>query len=127
MRITDSYIFLDNIRFHAFHGVFPQERKIGADFSVSVRAAVGVSAAVDHDIVEVTLNYAELYEVVKSEMMKPSDLLEHVAGRIGQAVFDTFPQVRSLQVSVTKLNPPMGADCDGAGVELHLINDKTHV
>ena len=127
MRITDSYIFLDNVRFHAFHGVFPQERKIGADFSVSVRAAVGVSAAVDHDIVEVTLNYAELYEVVKREMMKPSDLLEHVAGRIGQAVFDTFPQVRSLQVSVTKLNPPMGADCSGAGVELHLINDKTHV
>ena len=127
MRITDSYIFLDNVRFHAFHGVFPQERKIGADFSVSVRAAVGVSAAVVHDMVEVTLNYAELYEVVKREMMKPSDLLEHVAGRIGQAVFDTFPQVRSLQVSVTKLNPPMGADCDGAGVELHLINDKTHV
>ena len=78
-------------------------------------------------MVEVTLNYAELYEVVKCEMMKPSDLLEHVAGRIGQAVFDTFPQILSLQVSITKLNPPMGADCDGAGVELHLINDKTHV
>jgi Dihydroneopterin aldolase len=102
------------------------EKKVGADFTVSVRAAVDVSAAFDHDVVDVTLDYSALYEVVKKEMMIPSSLIEHVAGRIGEAVFAAFPQVESLDISLTKLNPPMGADCFGAGVELHLINDKTH-
>ena len=40
---------------------------------------------------------------------------------------DTFPQVTGVDVTLTKLNPPMGADCAGASVELHLINDKTKV
>lgn len=92
---------------------------------MSVRAGLDMTSAVNNDIVEVTLNYASLYEVVKREMMIPSMLLEHVAGRIGNAVFELFPQVATLDVSVTKVNPPMGADCKGAGVELHLINDKT--
>ena len=125
MKIESSYIYLQDVRFHAFHGVTPMEKKVGADFTVSVRAAVDISAAVEHDIVDVTLDYAALYEVVKREMMIPSSLIEHVAGRIGEAVFAAFPQVKTLDITLTKLNPPMGADCLGAGVELHLINDKT--
>ena len=125
MMIESSYIYLQDVRFHAFHGVTPIEKKVGSDFTVSVRVAVDISAAVDHDIVDVTLDYAALYEVVKREMMIPSSLIEHVAGRIGESVFANFPQVKTLDISLTKLNPPMGADCVGAGVELHLINEKT--
>lgn len=126
MTVTASYIFIKEARFSARHGVMPQERAVGGDFIVSVRAALDVTTAMAHDTVEQTLNYAALYEVVRREMATPSQLVEHVAGRIGQAVFEAFPQVTALDVTVTKLNPPMGADCEGAGVELHLINDKTH-
>ena len=125
MMIESSYIYLQDVRFHAFHGVTTMEKKVGADFTVSVRAAVDVSSAFDYDVVDATLDYAALYEVVKREMMIPSSLIEHVAGRIGETVFAAFPQVKTLDISLTKLNPPMGADCVGAGVELHLINDKT--
>lgn len=125
MKMERSYIYLRDIRFHAFHGVTPIEKEVGSDFTVSVRVAVDVSAAVEHDNVDVTLNYASLYEVIKREMMIPSNLIEHVAARIGKAIFETFPQVEALDISLMKINPPMGADCEGAGVELHLINDKT--
>ena len=125
MKMERSYIYLRDIRFHALHGVTPIEKKVGSDFTVSVRVAVDVSAAVEHDNVDVTLNYASLYEVIKREMMIPSNLIEHVAARIGKAIFETFPQVEALDISLMKINPPMGADCEGAGVELHLINDKT--
>ena len=74
--------------------------------------------------VEDTLNYATVYEAVASEMMIPSNLLEHVAGRIGTHLLDMFPEIKDIDLSITKLNPPMGADCTGAGVEVHLINDK---
>ena len=125
MRITSSYIILRNVRFHAFHGVMPQERKVGADFLVNLRVGYPLEQAMQSDEVGDTLNYAALYEVVKAEMMQPSNLLEHVAGRIADAIVKHFPQVTSIDLALTKQNPPMGADCDGAGVEIHLINDKT--
>ena len=125
MRITSSYISLRNVRFHAFHGVMPQERRVGAYFLVNLRVGYPLEKAMQSDEVADTLNYAALYAVVREEMMTPSNLLEHVAGRIADAVIKAFPQVTSIDLELTKENPPMGADCDGAGVKIHLINDKT--
>ena len=125
MKIEESYIFLKDVRFHAYHGVLPQENEVGTDFLVSARAALDVKAAIEHDMVEVTLDYGVLYNIIKDEMAVTSQLVEHVAGRIARRVFDTFPQVKAFDLSITKLNPPFGGDCMGAGVELHLINDKT--
>lgn len=125
MKITESYIYLNEARFHAYHGVLPQEQTVGGDFMVSVRCALDVTHAMEHDILEVTLDYGVLYKLIEREMAIPSQLVEHVAGRIARSVFDTFPRVTAMDLSITKLNPPIGADCAGAGVELHLINDKT--
>ncbi len=125
MRVESGYIFLKEVRFHAFHGVMPQERRVGADFLVTLRIGYNITTAMRTDEVRDTLNYAEVYRVVKEEMDTPSALLEHVAGRIANAIVRQFPAVSSIDLKLTKKNPPMGADCEGAGVELHLINDKT--
>lgn len=125
MRIESSYIYLKEARFHAYHGVLPQENEVGQDYLVSVRCGVDVSSAIEHDMLEVTLDYGKLYRLIEREMAITAQLVEHVAGRIAKAVFNTFPEVKTLDLNITKLNPPMGGDCAGAGVELHLINDKT--
>ena len=59
--------------------------------------------------------------MVQREMDVPSQLLEHVAGRIAKAIVAVFPEVTSVYLELIKRNPPMGADCDGAGVEIHWI------
>lgn len=125
MKIESSYIYIKDARFHAYHGIFPQEQELGQDFIVSVRCGVNIAAAMEHDMLEVSLDYGKLYQLVKREMAVRSQLVERVAGRIAEAVFSEFPEVKTLDVSITKLNPPIGADCEGAGVEVHLINDKT--
>ena len=125
MRVERSYIFIKEARFYAYHGVMPQEQTVGQEFLVSVRVGVDINMAMEHDMVEVTLDYGKVYQVIKREMAVPSQLLERVAGRIGWALFDEFPQILSLDVSITKVNPPIGGDCGSAGVEIHLINDKT--
>jgi len=125
MRVEQSYIYIKEARFHAFHGVMAQEQQVGQDYLVTVRCSYDITAAMEQDSVELTLNYATLYELLKQEMNIPSKLIEHVAGRIGKSVFEHFPQVTALDLTITKQNPPMGADCKGAGVEVHLINDKT--
>ncbi len=116
---SESYIVLRDVRFHAFHGVMPQERRVGADFLVSLRVGYPMEQAMASDRVEDTLNYATLYAVVEREMLQPSNLLEHVAGRIAKMILATFPEVVSIDLTLTKQNPPMGADCKDAGVEIH--------
>ncbi|MBQ8127965.1 MAG: dihydroneopterin aldolase [Prevotella sp.] len=121
----NSRIFIAGLRMRACHGVLPQERVVGGDFEVSLSVEYDISRAMATDDVADTLSYADLSDLVRREMAVPSNLLEHVAGRIARAIVQRWPEVQSVNLSITKLNPPMGADCDGAGVELYLINDKT--
>ena len=122
MMLSDGYISLRNVRFHAFHGVLPQERQVGGDFLVTIRVGYPLERAMETDHVGDTLDYSALYALVEEEMAEPSKLLEHVAGRIVKAVTASFPEVTSVDLELTKLNPPMGADCDGAAVEVHFKN-----
>ena len=117
---SESYVFLKNVRFHAFHGVMPQERQVGGDFLLTLRVGYPLARAIESDNVADTLNYAMLFDLAKREMDVPSQLLEHVAGRIVKAITAAFPEVTSIDLELTKQNPPMGADCDGAGVELRI-------
>jgi dihydroneopterin aldolase len=123
MRLTAGYIHLRQVRFHAFHGVMPQEQQVGADFLLDLRVGYPLQQAMQSDEVADTLNYAVLYDIAAREMQQPSKLLEHVAGRIATAIGQTFPQVTSIDLELIKQNPPVGADCEGASVEIHLIKE----
>ena len=125
MKIKNSCIFLNGLRFHAFHGVMPQERLTGNDYRVDLKIDFPLEKAVGSDNVDDTLNYATVYAAVKEGMDVPSQLIERVAYRIADRLFRTFKAINEVEIKVEKCNPPMGADCEGAGVELHLINDKT--
>ena len=126
MKLMSSKIYLRNVRFHAFHGVLPQEGIVGNDYLVYLVLDYDFSSAMKTDDLQGTINYAEVYQKVREEMAVPSKLLEHVAGRIAHRLFSDFLEIQKLQLSITKVNPPMGADSDGAGVEVVLINDKTY-
>lgn len=119
-----SSIYINALRLHACHGVLPQERIVGNDYEVTAEVGYDISRAMETDDVADTLNYAELCRVITEEMAVPSALIEHVAGRIAKRIAAEFGAVSSLRIRITKLNPPMGADCDGAGVEIYLTNNK---
>lgn len=125
MTLNESFIYINDLRFHAFHGVMPQERLTGNDYSVDIRIGYDVSEAMISDDVDDTANYAEINKIVGQEMLIPSQLVERVAYRIADRISRRYPTVSTIDIKVTKLNPPFGADCKGAGIELHLINDKT--
>lgn len=116
--LTESYVHIDGIRLHARHGVLPQEQLTGNDYIINVRASYDISRAMQTDDVADTLNYAEVYNIIKEEMSIPSKLIEHVAGRIADRLMDSYSQISSVMLHITKCNPPMGADCNGAGVEI---------
>lgn len=125
MRISQSHIVLNHLRFHAYHGVMAQERKVGNDYDVSVRLEVPIDRAALSDEVADTIDYGEVYKLICQEMMVPSNLVERVAYRVGDRLMRRYPSIVSVDVEILKLNPPIGACCEGAGVQIHLINDKT--
>ena len=115
-----SYILLEKIRFFAYHGVAPQETTVGNEFVVSLRLKTDIARAMESDDVADTVNYAEIHQAVKEEMDIPSKLLEHVAGRIVRRLFNDFPTIERIDLKLSKRNPPMGADIETAGVEVHI-------
>ncbi len=120
-----SYILLQGLHFYACIGVGEQERVVGNEYVVDLRLGYPLAAAMESDDVADTLNYAEVFNVVRNVMKLPAKLLESVAGAIVRELCVRFPEIETVDLKLVKLNPPMGADSDGAGVELHLINDKT--
>lgn len=104
--------------FYASHGCFEAEQTIGTRFRVDLALQTDTQQAEMSDDLSDTVNYAEVYQVVKREMSIPSHLLEHVARRIVRAVLDAFEAVEEVTVKVSKLNPPLGGKMDSVSVEL---------
>lgn len=126
MNIMETHIFIKSLRLHCPIGVMEQEQVVGNDFIVDLRVGYDFSKAMESDSVEDTLNYAALYALLRRVLSQPVALVEKAAGNVAKALFQSWPDISSVDFRITKCNPPMGADCDGAGVEIHLINDKTH-
>ena len=115
-KVQRSKVLLKDIKIYAYHGVLPQERVVGANFILNITIDTDFSKAMETDDLKGTISYADVYEVVKAEMAMPSKLLEHVAGRICQALLHRFPAAQAIHLEILKENPPMGADCAKAGV-----------
>ncbi len=114
-------IFINDIRLRARHGVLAQERVVGGDFLVSVVVETEQEQAAETDNLADTVNYALIADVVRQEMGQPSQLLEHVCGRICRRLLSEFPSLCNATVRITKENPPIiGLQCAGSGVELSM-------
>ena len=118
MKINKSYILLKGIRFYAYHGVAPPENLIGNGYIIDLKLGVDISKAMQTDEVTDTVNYAEVYNVIKTEMDISSKLLEHVGKRIVKKLFEQFATIEEIDLFISKRNPPMGADIESAGIEL---------
>lgn len=112
-------ISISHMEVFAQHGVLPQERLTGARFYVTMHAQAEINAlAYEQDNLEGTVSYATLTDIIRQEMDKPSQLLEHVAYRIGQHVLDECPAIIDVRISIEKENPPLGIQADAIGVTL---------
>jgi dihydroneopterin aldolase len=101
-------ILLEGMEFFSYHGCFKEEQIIGTRFVVDLEMEFDTSPAEASDHLRDTVNYQEVYQVVKNEMEQKSHLLEHVARRILNSIKKSFPMVRSLTVRISKINPSLG-------------------
>jgi len=111
-------IKLRNIRTYSYHGCLPEEGKIGSEYSVNLEVKTDLRKSAISDNLADTIDYVYLNRVVKEEMEIRSNLLEHVAHRIIARIFSELPQVSRIQISVAKINPPIGGDVASVAVEM---------
>lgn len=109
-------VALEGLEFHAYHGVYPHERSSGNKFEVDVVVDTEFQESAFHDDLSGTINYEELYAIVKAEMEKPSKLLETVVNSIAVHILSAFPSAKSVEVKISKLNPPIGGVCKKSSV-----------
>lgn len=101
-------IALQGMEFFAYHGCCKEEQKTGNKFIVDVAFSAQTDLAEKSDNLSKTVNYQSVYEVIKTEMAIPSHLIEHVARRIMNALIKKFPGIKDINITVAKLNPPLG-------------------
>ncbi len=111
-------IKLNNIRVHAHHGCLKEESIIGSDYRVDLVIGANLSKPAQSDRLADTVDYVHLNKIVKEEMSIKSKLLEHVANRIINRIFDEMSNVNSAEISVSKLNPPIMGDVESVSLVL---------
>lgn len=99
-------IRLEGMQFYGYHGVHPEEQKLGQRFVVDVEVELDLSAAGRSDDLEHTVNYAELYRAVQAVVEGPSKrLIEAVAEAIAERVRAACGHGRSGTVRVRVAKP----------------------
>ena len=121
MQATDMYIRLEGLKIYAYHGVLPQENLVGAYYYIDLKLKTDFTHAAETDELEGTVSYADIFAVVKEEMVITSKLLEHVCQRIASRIFNDFPAIEAIEIRLSKENPPMGASAKSIGVEAHYV------
>ena len=85
---------------------------IGGEYLVNAIVEIDTSRAEQNDLLESTVDYVSVYNVLKKEMSIPSKLLEVVLERIIVGVKKIDDKIDSVDVSIKKLSPPIGGNVD---------------
>lgn len=114
--MANTIIELENMEFQAFHGCYPLEQVVGNRFLVNVTIEANLQNAALSDDVKETINYLNVYQTVSREMAKKSHILENVAARIIDAIYNDFPVCEKVTVKVSKMAPPLGGKIEKVSV-----------
>jgi len=105
--------------FYGYHGAYPEENRLGQQFVVDLDLRLDLAPAGRSDDLAKTVNYADVYALVKRIVQGPPvKLIETLAENIATAVLGSYTNINEATVSVTKPHPPFDAAFDGVTVEL---------
>ena len=111
-------IHLYNLKFYAFHGVHEEEKLLGNEYEVNAE----VQFHDEHekiDSISQTINYVDLFEIIKKRMLIPSALLETVVMDIGNSIYENNNNVRHINISLKKNHPPIEGITGAVAVSWH--------
>ncbi len=114
-----DYIRLNDMAFYGYHGVFPEETKLGQRFRASVTLAVDLRQAGQTDDLEHTVHYGEVYETCREVVEgEPKKLVEAVAETVAARILERFPLVSGIRVQLIKPDPPIPGHYNSVEIDI---------
>jgi len=111
-------VSLEGIEFHAYHGVFSEEKKLGNRFTVDIHVETDFKKGMLDDDLKSTVDYVRLYQIAQSHMKVPVRLLEHLAHLMIKDILKVYPNLVSIRVIIKKHNPALGGVVNYSVVEV---------
>jgi dihydroneopterin aldolase len=107
------------MEFYGYHGVFPEENKLGQRFIVDLSVSADLKRAGQTDQLEDSVNYGDLYGVCREIVEgKPAKLIETVAERMAAKILTDFPLVSEVTVKLIKPDPPIPGHYQSVAIEI---------
>lgn len=115
-----DYIHLNEMEFYSYHGVLPEETKLGQRFRLTVSLATDLSTAGKTDDLNETVNYAEAYTICQEILEgSPMRLIEAVAEKVAESLMEQFTgKVFGVRVLLIKPDPPIPGHYTSVSVEI---------
>jgi len=104
------------MHFKAPIGYYPEEKRNGNDIVIDLKVKTNLTKAGKTDLLENTIDYQKLYDLVAEIVTKPADLLESVAYKISKAILAHFSNIKKVKLRISKLNPPIKGNCSSSQV-----------
>ena len=107
------------MEFYAFHGHYKEEQIVGNRFLVDLEIETDLAPAAESDQLEDAVNYQMAYVLIKKEMIrKKSNLLENIAKRILDVLYQEMQGIDNATIRIRKMHPPMGGPIVSVGVTM---------
>lgn len=119
-----AIIELEEMEFYAYHGCFKEEQIVGNRFTVNAELTTDIDIPAKTDNITDAVNYVEVYRIIKEEIAITSHLLENVASRMTNRIFDEFPSIENIRLKISKVNPPMGGKMKQVSV---ILNKRRYI
>jgi dihydroneopterin aldolase len=114
-------VALHGAEFFAYHGFYPEEQKLGNCFIVDIEVGFTPTGDINEDELNNTVNYEQLYNIVCEEMKQTKKLIETVAQAIIGEIKEQYFFVETIQVSIKKLNPLVGAKTKYSSITINYV------
>ena len=99
-------ISLNKLLFVGYHGLYPEEKKLGNNYSVDIDIDFNPKEGLI-DQLDQTIDYVQVYAIVKKWMEIPTPLLETLVGKIADELLLSQPLANKVLVKITKLHLPI--------------------
>jgi dihydroneopterin aldolase len=98
-------IHLENLLFFGFHGLYPEEKKIGQWFELNLEIQFSSSGVVHR--MDETIDYTKVYDYLKERMKISTPLLETLAHQMMDDIFEMNLNIIHIKISIFKQQPPI--------------------
>ncbi|WP_042220751.1 dihydroneopterin aldolase [Oceanobacillus manasiensis] len=113
-------IILNGLQFYGYHGLLPEENKLGQRFNVDVELFVSLQKAGKSDNMHDSIHYGQAYEKIKEVVEgKAMNLIESVAEAISDELLHSFSMLAACRVKVIKPDPPIPGHYHSVAVEIY--------